>query len=99
LAKFLRLINGVPKHQDEAASTTIYNERYQVNSTITTGTPITLPASGTYNSAELEVRLNGVKLEPVYDYNYVSTPPRTQVTMTFDLVNGDELTFRVDRAP
>jgi hypothetical protein len=31
------------------------------------------------------------------DYNYVSSPPRTQVTFTFDLVVGDVILFRKAR--
>lgn len=99
MGKFLRLIGGVPRLADEAAGVAIYDETYSVGGTITTGTPITLPSSGTYNSDELEVRLNGQRLESVVDYNYVSTPPRTQVSFTFDLVLGDSVNFRVDRVP
>lgn len=95
--KFLRLINGIPRL---VAGPAIYDETYSVSGTITTGNPITLPASGTYNSEELEVRLNGQRLESVVDYNYVGgSPPRTQVAFTFDLVIGDQVNFRVDRVP
>jgi hypothetical protein len=95
----LALVNGIPRMTAEASAVSIYDETYSVGGTITTGTPITLPSSGTYNSDELEVRLNGQRLESVVDYNYVSTPPRTQVSFTFDLVLGDSVNFRVDRVP
>jgi hypothetical protein len=97
MGRFLRISNGVARHFDEASSPTIYDQTYAVGSTITTGTPVTLPASGTYNSAELQVYLNGVRLTPVEDYNYVSSPPRTQITFTFDLMSGDEVRFYIDR--
>lgn len=96
MAKFIRLVNGVPRHQDET-TVSIYDQIYTVSGTITTGTAITLPSSGTYSSSELEVRLNGQRLEPIYDYNYVGSGTRTQISMTFDLVDSDRLRFRVDR--
>ena len=101
MGNFLRLVNGQPKSFAEASgsSVTIYDQDFDVVSTITTGTSITLPASQTYTSAELEVYLNGQRVEAVLDYTYVSTPPRTQIQFTFDLVIGDHLSFRIDRAP
>lgn len=97
MGRFLRISNGAPRSFDEASSPTIYDETLNVNSTITTGTPVTLPASGTYDSAELEVYLNGQRLTVTEDYGYVASPPRTQVTFTFDLINGDKVRFRRDR--
>ena len=85
--------NGIPVAKLEYNA---YDAVLSVGSTITTGTSITLPASETYNSDELEVYLNGVRLESVEDYNYVASPPRTQIQMTFDLVTGDLLRFRKD---
>jgi len=92
LAKFLKLVNGIPRMVETITS--IYDETYTVSGTITTGTAITLPASETYTDVELKVYLNGVFLEPVLDYNYVSSPPRTQIQMTFDLVDTDLLRFK-----
>ena len=99
MGKFLRLVNGRPMLQDEAGITTIYDEIYAVSGTISTGTLVTLPNSGTYTANELEVRLNGMRLEPVFDYNYAGSAPRTQISFTFDLVDSDRVRFRVDRAP
>jgi len=82
---------------EESGSITIYEETYTVSSTITTGNPVTLPSSGTYTSDDLEVYLGGQKLDSLIDYNYVSSPPRTQVTFTFDLVVGDVILFRKAR--
>lgn len=113
MAKFLRLFNGVPRHFDEAATTTIYDQELTVVSgspangnqiqatagnTIPSGTSITLPQSGTYSGAELQILLNGQMLEAVFDYNYVGVGTRTQVQFTFDLVVGDRINFRIDRA-
>ena len=98
MGKFTRIVSGVLRSFDEASSLTIYDQTYSVNSTVSTGTPITLPSSGTYTSGELEVYLNGQRLDDAVDYNYVGSPPRTQVSFTFDLLTGDEIRFRVDRA-
>lgn len=98
MAKKLTLVNGLPRMVDESASPTIYDETFSVGATISTGTPVTLPNSGTYSDEELEVRLNGVRMDSGSDYSFVGSPPRTQVTFTFDLVDGDVLNFRVDRS-
>ena len=98
MGKFLRLVNGVPRMQDEASSVSIYDKEVKINATLTTGVPLSLPESGTYNSDELEVYLNGQRLDSVIDYNYHGTIPRTAVSFTFDLVRGDTVKFRVDRS-
>jgi len=92
----LALVNGIPRMVAEAA-VTIYDQTYNVVSGITAGVSVTLPSAGTYTSEELELRLNGVKMDSGIDYNFVGSPPRTQVSFTFDLVIGDQLNFRVDR--
>lgn len=63
-------------------------------SNVTAGNNITLPLSKTYQDAELELYLGGQLLQPVVDYNYVGSIPRTQVTLTFDLYSTDRLRFR-----
>jgi len=109
MAKFTRLVNGILRSFDETGgSVAIYDEALdvvsgspgpgQITGPVTAGTNITLPLSQTYTSEELEVRLNGIRLESVIDYNYVGSPPRTQVTLTFDLVIGDRIHFRIDRS-
>jgi len=107
MAKFLRLVNGVPRMVDESASPTIYDESIDVVSgtpgageiqgPVSAGTPVTLPSSKTYDSEELEVWLNNVRLEVVADYNYEGSTPRTQVSFTFNLEVGDVVRFRIDR--
>lgn len=95
MSRFIYLSNGVP-HLAPEPSGAIYDESITVGSTITAGTPITLPSSGTYTSAELELYFRGQRLEDVLDYNYLGSPPRTQVEFTFDLFAGDVLRFRKD---
>lgn len=100
MAKKLALVNGIPRMVNETSSVAIYDETYTLVSDITTGTPVTLPNSGTYTGDELEVRLNGVRMDSGIDYNFVGSAPRTQVAFTFDLLgntNPDTLNFRVDR--
>jgi hypothetical protein len=94
MGKFLRLVNGVPRSLDEAASSPIYDERIVIASNIAAGTNVTLPLSGTYDGQELEVYFRGQVLDDVLDYNFVGSPPRTQVQFTFDLVPGDTIRFR-----
>ena len=94
----LALVNGIPRMVAENSAPSIYDETYSVVSTITTGSPVTLPSSGTYTGEELEVRLNGVRMDSGIDYNFVGSPARTQISFTFDLVAGDDVNFRVDRS-
>jgi hypothetical protein len=63
---------------------------------ITAGTPITLPAAGTYQGAELMLWFRGQALEYIYDYTYVGSAPHTQVTLTFNLVQTDRLRFTTE---
>lgn len=90
----LALINGVPR-SGPASGVTIYDQRYAVSGPITAGIPVTLPASQTYSNSELQIYLNGDRLEATYDYNYVGSIPRTQVTFTFALVSNDAVDFRI----
>lgn len=109
MGNFLRLTNGVPRSFAESSSLTIYDQSItvvvsgaganQINGPVITGTSVTLPASQTYTAAELQIYLNGDRLEPVFDYTYVGSPLRTQVQFTFQLEIGDRLDFRIDRAP
>lgn len=92
MTTFLKIINGVPRHVAFSASS--YEADYTVTSTITTGTPITLPSSGTYTDIDLEVFLNGHRMYAGVDYNYIGTPPRSQISFTFDLLADDVVKFR-----
>lgn len=81
----------------EDSSVTIYDEVIAVGAGgITTGANITLPNAGTYSGNDLEVYLNGEFMEKDIDWGTVGTEPRTQIQMTFDLVEGDRLRLRID---
>lgn len=106
----LVLISGVPRMQPiTSSSVTIYDQSItivasgaganQLNGPVTAGTSVTLPAAQTYTAAELQIYLNGDRLEPIFDYTYVGSPLRTQVQFTFDLLVFDRIDFRIDRAP
>lgn len=107
---FLRGSNGFPRSFSESSTVTIYDQRLTIVSgapansnemtgPVTSGTNITLPQSGTYEGSELQVYFNGTRIEVTSDYAYVGSGTKTQIQMTFDLVVGDTLDFRVDRAP
>lgn len=99
MGKFLRLSAGVLKSFDESGSPTIYDQNAVIGGGgLTTGVGLTLPSGQTYDSQELEVYLNNVRLTPILDYNYVgASPPRTQVSFTFDLLANEVVRFRIDR--
>lgn len=98
--KFTQLVNGFLRSVSESNPvTTIYDQEFIAGSVVTTGTAITLPSSKTYTSAELNVFFNGQRLFLADDYNYVGTAPRTQITLTFDLMIGDKVGFVIDRVP
>ena len=96
---FLRLSNGIPRTFPESASLPIFDETITIGAGgVTTGTLVTLPSSQTYSGEELELYLNGQRIDSVIDYNFEGSIPRTQISFTFDLVEGDLLRFRIDRA-
>lgn len=93
--KFLYLSAGIPRLKTPAA---IYDQTFTTGAPVIAGTAITLPLSGTYNDGELEVYLNGQRLEVTVDYNSVGAGPvRTQITLVEDLATTDRLRFRTDR--
>lgn len=108
MGKFLRLVNGIPRSFEEAAAGTIYDDYIEVVASgasgpnqinvgsATTGTPITLPNGGTYLNSDLQVFLGGDFVEDSFDYNYVGSGTRTQISFTFDLEVGDRVRFRKD---
>jgi len=103
MTRYVQTINGVLRGVDLAADIDIYDEELTVVSgtpgadeinPITAGNPVTLPNSGTYQGVELEIHLNGQKMEDGMDYAYVGSGTRTQITFTFDLEVGDLINFR-----
>lgn len=108
MTKLVQLLNGVPRVNNisTGAGPTIYDEHVtivasgaganEMNGPVTSGSPVTLPGAKTYTAEELEVYVNGQRLEDVFDYSHASS---TTVTFTFDLVVGDRIRFRIDRDP
>lgn len=74
-----------------------------LNGPITSGTAITLPVSGSYtlniNSVpNVNVYLNGDRLESVIDWNTSGAGPTyLAVQLTFNIVVGDRVDFRIER--
>lgn len=111
MANYLALVNGVPRQSVLPGTQTIYDQSLtivasgatgsnQMNGPVASGASVTLPASQTYTGAELNVYLNGDRLESVFDYVYVGTgSTKTQIQFTFGLVVGDRVDFRIDRSP
>lgn len=96
VAYAINTATGIPRTIGYA--TPIYDQTTVLGSTVSTGVSVTLPSSGSYLDSDLEIYLNGFRLEPVTDYTYVGAgPSRTQVQFTFDLVATDRVRFRVDR--
>ena len=76
----------------------IYDEESQPGN-ISTGTPVTLPASGSYEGEELQLELNGQGLDFGIDWNTSGAGPTyTAVVFTFDLVSTDTIFWRKVRA-
>jgi len=69
----------------------------QINGPVTPGTNVTLPSSQTYNSSELQIYLNGQRLEVTSDWSTVGSVPRTQVTFVDTLQVGDTIDFVIQR--
>lgn len=104
MGKFLRVIDGVPRMVEEGGSPSIYDETITVVAAapgsneilgpVTAGTHITLPNSKTYTGDELQVYLNGIRMDDVLDYTHFSS---TQIDFVFDLEVGDLIRFYIDR--
>jgi hypothetical protein len=88
MARYITLSNGIP-HLAVDPGVSLYDQPFVLTSTITAGTAVTLPAGGTYTSTDLQITLNGQVLEDTFDYNWLGSPPRTQVSFTFDLIFVD----------
>ncbi len=94
MAKYLRVVAGIPRMSDVAVTYTRYVGSYTATGSEVQGTPITLPSGGTYSSIDLEVWLNGQRLFLGTDWLTVGAgDAKTQVTLTDDLASGDIVTF------
>lgn len=115
MANYLALVNGVPRQSVLPGTTLIYDQSITIvtsgatppsslNGPVTTGTAITLPASGSYtlnaNSiANIQVYLNGERLEQVFDWSTSGAGPTyTAIQLTFQLEVGDRLDIRSERS-
>lgn len=115
MANYLALVNGVPRQSVLPGTSLIYDKSVSVVASgatpptsitgpVTAGTAITLPGSGTYtldaNSvANIQVWLNGDRLEQVFDWSTSGSGPNyTAIQLTFGLVAGDRLDIRSERA-
>jgi hypothetical protein len=113
MATFLRGSNGIARSFAEATSTAIYDQSIilvvsgptgnDLVGPITSGTPITLPASGSYTVASsvtaLNVFLNGMKLDYILDWSVSGAGPTyTALSFLFDLVVTDKIELRYERA-
>ena len=115
MAVALALVNGVPRQQTIPGTSLIYDQSVSivasggsagsnsVNGPVTSGTPITLPSSGSYtlnaNSvANVQIFLNGDRLEQTFDWVISGTGPNyTAVAFTFNLVVNDRVDFLIER--
>ena len=76
------------------ANVPVYDQQFSVVSLISSGVPVTLPASGSYVGAELQVYLNGQFLFLTGDWNTSGGGPSfTAVTFVDNLVIGDLIHF------
>lgn len=108
MGRFLRLHSGVPRGFEEGNSIPIYSKSLSIVESdpgpdelvgpIITGTDITLPDGQEYHSKELQIFINGNRLESVFDYMYVGSVPRTKIQFTFDLEILDRIDFIIERS-
>lgn len=102
MGTFTRLVNGVLRSFQESATATIYDQSATIGAPLTTGSPLTLPSSGSYTVSNgvtsLNVFLNGQKLIYTTDWNTNGAGPTyTAVVFTFDLLVNDIVEFRQER--
>lgn len=92
----LSLIGGIPRTVPFVSS--VYDERSQPGN-VTAGNPVTLPNSGSYEGAELQIELNGQGLDFGIDWNTSGAGPTyTAVTFTFDIVSTDDVNWRIENS-
>ena len=98
MAKFLKIVNGYLRPVSETNTIPIYYQTYSPGTTITAGSAVTLPASGSYVGNELQVIVNNSIQTYLLDYNFVGTGTKTQISFTYDLFNTDTVVFFIQRA-
>jgi len=76
---------------------TIYNETMWIGvGGIPTGTNIALPNNRSYVGDDLKIYLNDELMVLGIDWNQTDSDPCSDIQMTFDLLEGDRLRFRID---
>ena len=100
MARALQLINGVPRMTLISGADAIYDETFVTTETLFPASVVTLPNSGTYEGADLEVYRNGQFLEPDVDYTYEGAGPQySQITLATTTPAGVRLRFRIEGDP
>jgi hypothetical protein len=95
--KALKIVNGVPRMVTLASPDDIYDETVVIpDGGLAAFSNITLPESQEYTGAELQVYLNGQRMEDLIDYTYVGSAPRTQINTNYDLYEGDRVRFIIE---
>lgn len=97
MAKFLRLVNGLPTSYDEAGSTP-YDESIYYASGLAANTAITIPNSGSFTDSlakDLIIIVNDLIRENTVDYEVVGAGPTfTQVRFIYDLPLHSRVRFK-----
>jgi len=90
----IRHLKVTNKGVSNTTTGTVYNETLVIGvGGVSTGSPIALPNSETYLGQELQVELNSSVVDLGSDYEYAGIGVKTEIAFTFDLVQGDEVTF------
>ena len=92
MSRYLTFENGW-KLKEEAAP---YEETLP-SQNLSSGTPVTLPNSGTFTAGEAEVRVNKVPQTYLVDYIYEGSSPYTQISFTYDITTDDRVIIRINR--
>jgi len=98
MAKFLKLVNGIPRMVEVGAGDPAYDESLYYNSGLAANTNITLPNSGSFSDAsakDLLVILNATVVEVTRDFEVVGAGPTyTQIKFIYDLPNDSVVRFK-----
>ena len=96
MAKFLRLINGIPTTVEVSSSgATTYQASYLVVTPLVINDTVTLPNGETYNGTidELVVKRNGVEWTEGIEYQYQNTTSATYITVLQDVPVDSRINF------
>lgn len=95
MAKFIRIVNGIPRHQELAS--TPYAESIYYSAGVSALTTITLPNSGYFSSPtakDIEIVINQKVMESGRDFTVVgSGPSYTQIQTIYALPQDTVVRF------